>query len=73
MVKIPTDFVEVFSSKVYFNHDSKDRQRRRAKDLFKNIIELDKKGFSLLDINPTEMRTVYSSHSKHVNKINFNI
>jgi hypothetical protein len=55
------------SSKIYFNHDSLDRQRRRAKDLFKTI-ELDKKRFDLLDINPSEMRTVYSSHLKHVIK-----
>lgn len=65
LVKIPTDSVEVFSSKIYFNHDSGDRQRRRAKDLFKNLIELDRKNFSLLDINPVEMRTAFSAHLKH--------
>jgi hypothetical protein len=66
MVKLPTELVEVMSSKVYYNHDSEDRQKRRAKDLFKNMIELDSKSFSLLDINPTNMRTVYSSHTRHV-------
>jgi hypothetical protein len=29
-------------------------------------IELDKKNINLLDLNPIEMRTVYSSHLKHV-------
>ncbi len=67
MVKLPTELVEVYSSKVFYNHDSEDRQKRRAKDLFKNMIELDTKSFSLLDINPTNMRTVYSSHTRHVN------
>jgi hypothetical protein len=66
MVKLPTELVEVHSSKVYYNHDSVDRQKRRAKDLFKNMIELDSKSFSLLDINPAQMRTVYSSHLRHV-------
>lgn len=66
LVKIPTDSVEVFSSKIYFNHDSVDRQKRRAKDLMKTI-ELDRKNINLLDLNPIEMRTVYSSHLKHVN------
>ena len=65
-VVIPTENVIVLSSKVFFNHDSQDRQKRRAKDLFKTI-ELDKKSFSLLDINPLEMRTVYSAHLQHVN------
>ncbi|RNA22400.1 WD repeat-containing 60, partial [Brachionus plicatilis] len=65
VVRIPTDSVEVFSSKIYFNHDSGDRQRRRAKDLFKNLIDLDRKNFSLLDINPIEMRTAYSAHLRH--------
>jgi hypothetical protein len=65
LVHIPTDSVQVFSSKIFYNHDSLDRQSRRAKDLFKTI-ELDKKSFNLLDINPIEMRTIYSSHLKHV-------
>lgn len=65
-VNVPTDLVEVYSSEIYFNHDSRDRQKRRAKDLFKSIIELDNKSFSLLDINPVQMRTVYSAHLKHV-------
>jgi hypothetical protein len=62
---VPTELVETFSSQIYFNHDSIDRQQRRASDLLKTI-ELDKKSFNLLDINPEEMHTVYSSHSKHV-------
>lgn len=70
-VNVPTDLVEVYSSEIYFNHDSRDRQKRRAKDLFKSIIELDNKSFSLLDINPVQMRTVYSSHLKHVRLILF--
>lgn len=65
-VNLPTELVEAYSSEIHFNHDSRDRQRRRAKDLFKNLIELDKKAFSLLDINPVQMRTVYLSHLKHV-------
>ena len=63
-VQVPTDIVEVYSSKIFFNHDSRDRQARRAIDLLKTI-ELDKKSFSLLDINPEDMRTVYSAHLKH--------
>lgn len=70
-VNVPTDLVEVHSSEMYFNHDSRDRQKRRAKDLFKNLIELDKKAFSLLDINPVQMRTVYSTHLKHVGFPNY--
>ena len=67
-IQIRTDLVQVYSSKIYFNHDSIDRQQRRAKDLLKTrTIELDRKNFSLLEINPIEMRTVYSSHLKHVN------
>jgi len=66
-VKVPTELVQCFSSKIYFNHDSIDRQQRRAKDLFKTI-EFDKKSFSILDIDPTELRTAYSSHLKHVYK-----
>ena len=64
-VKVPTELVECYSSKIYFNHDSLDRQQRRAKDLLKTI-ELDKKSISILDIDPSEMRTAYSSHLKHV-------
>lgn len=64
-VVLPTESVIVSSSKIFFNHDSQDRQRRRAKDLFKTI-ELDKKNISLLDINPLEMKTVYSSKLVHV-------
>ena len=64
-VVLPTESVVVTSSRIFFNHDSQDRQRRRAKDLLKTI-ELDKKNFNLLDINPLEMRTVYSAHLKHV-------
>ena len=64
-VVLPTESVIVSSSKIFFNHDSQDRQRRRAKDLFKTI-ELDKKNISLLDINPLEMKTVYSSKLSHV-------
>ena len=64
-ISVATELVEVYSSKIYFNHDSRDRQARRASDLLKTI-ELDKKNFNLLDINPEEMRTVYSSHLKHV-------
>ena len=64
-VQVPTESVEIYSSKIFFNHDSLDRQQRRAKDLLKTI-ELDKKSFNLLDINPEEMHTVYSSHLKHV-------
>jgi hypothetical protein len=64
-VQVPTELVEVYSSKIYYNHDSLDRQQRRAKDLLKTI-ELDKKIFNLLEINPEEMHTVYSSHLKHV-------
>ena len=41
-VQVPTDIVEVYSSKIFFNHDSRDRQARRAIDLLKTI-ELDKK------------------------------
>jgi len=63
-VSVPTDSVEVFASRIYFNHDSVDRQARRAIDLLKTI-ELDKRSFSLLDINPEDMRTVYSAHLKH--------
>jgi hypothetical protein len=62
--------VQVFSSKIFYNHDSVDRQSRRAKDLLKTI-ELDKKSFNLLDINPIEMRTIYSSHLKHVSILLF--
>lgn len=65
-VNMPTELVEAYSTEIRFNHDSRDRQRRRAKDLFKNLIELDNKAFSLLDINPVQMRTVYSTHLKHV-------
>lgn len=65
-VNVPTEFVEAYSSDIHFDHDSRDRQRRRAKDLFKNLIELDSKAFTLLDINPVQMRTVYSTHLKHV-------
>ncbi len=65
-VKVPTESIKYFSSKIHFNHDSRDRQKRRADDLLKTI-ELDKKKFDLLDINPSEMRTIYSSHLKHVN------
>ena len=65
-VILPTESVIVASSKIFFNHDSQDRQRRRAKDLLKTI-ELDTKNFNLLDLNPLEMRTVYSSHLRHVN------
>ncbi len=63
-VSVPTDSVEVFASRIYFNHDSIDKQVRRANDLL-NTIELDQKSFSLLDINPEDMRTVYSAHLKH--------
>lgn len=62
-VKVPTELVECYSSKIFFNHDSLDRQQRRANDLLKTI-ELDKKSFSILDIDPTEM-TAFSSHLKH--------
>ena len=72
IVHIPTDSVQVFSSKIFYNHDSVDRQSRRAKDLLKTI-ELDKKSFNLLDINPIEMRTIYSSHLKHVNTLPFRL
>jgi len=72
LVHIPTDSVQVFSSKIFFNHDSLDRQSRRAKDLLKTI-ELDKKSFNLLDINPIEMRTIYSSHLKHVSIMSFQL
>lgn len=65
LVKLPTELVEVYSSTIHYNHDSIDRHKRRAKDLFKKSIELDKKAFTLLDINPVQMRTVYSSHLKH--------
>jgi hypothetical protein len=65
-VSVPTDLIKVYSSQIHFNHDSRDRQQRRAKDLIK-LIELDKKSFNILDINPEEMHTVYSSHLKHVN------
>jgi hypothetical protein len=64
-VNLPTELVEVYSSEILFNHDSMDRHKRRGKDLFNKTIELDKKSFSLLDINPIQMRTVYSSHLKH--------
>lgn len=64
LVKVPTELVECYSSKIYFNHDSLDRQQRRAKDLLKTI-ELDKKSFSILDIDPSEMRTGFSSHLKN--------
>ena len=66
-VQVPTELIETYSSKIFFNHDSLDRQQRRAKDLLKTI-EFDKKSFNLLDINPEEMHTVYSSHLKHVKK-----
>lgn len=73
-VKLPTELVEVHASDIHFSHDSVDRQKRRANDLVaKNMIELDRKAFSLLDINPIQMRTVYSSHLKHVRGINFRI
>ena len=65
-VQVPTELVEIYSSRIAFNHDSLDRQWRRAKDL-KYTIELDVKTLNLLEINPDDMRTVYSSHLK-VNK-----
>lgn len=63
-VQVPTEIIEVYSSHIAFNHDSRDRQERRAADLLKTI-ELDVKSFNLLDINPEDMRTVYSSHLRH--------
>lgn len=62
-VQVPTELIEIYSSRIAFNHDSLDRQWRRAKDL-KDTIELDVKTLNLLEINPDDMRTVYSSHLK---------
>lgn len=63
-VNLPTEDVKVYKSEIYFNHDSADRQRRRASDLLK-IIELDKKSFTLFEMNPGELSTVYASNMKH--------
>jgi hypothetical protein len=64
-IKIPTDNIVTYSTKVYYNSDSADRQQMRAKDLRK-LIEFDTKGFCLLDFDPKEMGTVYSHNIKHV-------
>jgi hypothetical protein len=64
-VNLPTEDVRVFKTEIYFNHDSADRQRRRAVDLLK-IIELDKKSFILFEMNPGELSTVYAANMKHV-------
>jgi hypothetical protein len=63
-VNVPTEDVRAYNSKIYFNHDSADRQRRRAIDLLK-IIELDRKSFTLFEMNPGELSTVYASNMKH--------
>ena len=63
-VNLPTEDVRVYKTEIYFNHDSADRQRRRADDLLK-IIELDKKSFTLFEMNPGELSTVYASNLKH--------
>lgn len=62
--RIPTENVIVYKTQINYNNESKDRQRRRSKDLMK-MIELDKKAFTLIDLNPEEMNTIYSSHLKH--------
>ena len=62
-VQVATELVEVHASRVAFSHASRERQARRAKDLGATI-ELDVKAVSLLDIDPDDMRTVYSSHLK---------